>query len=114
MKGVVAGEQALTDSSQVHIPLGSENPNQAEQHLPAGSEEDGLLPLSYLSPVILLGGADPDREMMGRLYGIQIASAIATKNPTDDRVVVVGLGLGKIGADRATFLDLIDLVLRCI
>ncbi len=62
----------------------------------------------------LLGGADSDRDMMGQLYGTQIASAVATKNPEDTRVVVVGLGLSKIEADRETFLDIMELVLRCI
>lgn len=104
----------MTVCLKIHIPLDSENPNRADQHLPADSEEDGLLPLPYLSPITLLGGADPEREMMGRLYGTQIASAIATKNPGDNRVVVVGLGLGKIEADRDTFFDIMELVLRCI
>ncbi|MCJ1363242.1 hypothetical protein MMC16_002349 [Acarospora aff. strigata] len=98
----------------IHVPLDSNNPNQADQALSADSVEDGLLPLPYLTPITLLGGADPDREMLGRLYGTQIASAIATKNPADNRVVVVGLGLNTIKLDRDAFFDIMELVLKCI
>ena len=52
--------------------------------------------------------------MLGRLYGTQIASAIATKNPADNRVVVVGLGLNTIKLDRDAFFDIMELVLKCI
>lgn len=104
----------LTVCFEIHIPLDSENPNRADRHLPADSEDDGLLPLPYLNPITLLGGATPDREIMGRLYGTQIASAIATRNPGDNRVVVIGLGLGKIEADRESFFDIMELVLKCI
>lgn len=96
------------------MPLDPSNPNRADQHLPVDSADGGLLPLSYLTPKTLLGGADPDREMIGHLYATQIASAIANKNLEDTRVVVVGLGLNKTQADRETFFDIMELVLSCI
>lgn len=51
---------------------------------------------------------------MGQLYATQIASSIATKNPEENRMVVVGLGLGKIEGDRETFFDIIELALQCL
>ncbi|KAI9879665.1 MAG: hypothetical protein M1830_007772 [Pleopsidium flavum] len=98
----------------IHVLLDSSNPNRADQHVPADSGEGGLLPLPHLTPMTLLGGGDPDREIMGQLYGTQIASAVATKKPEDTRVIVVGLGLSKIEADREIFLDIMELVLKCI
>ncbi len=99
---------------KVQVPLESSNPNQVDHHISADSNEDSLLPLPYLTPLTLLGGADSSREMMGRLYSTQIASAIANRNPGDTRTVVLGLGLSKVEADRDTFFDILELVLRCI
>ncbi|KAI9813768.1 MAG: hypothetical protein M1827_003558 [Pycnora praestabilis] len=97
----------------IHVPLDSSNPNYADQHLP-DTDEDNLLPMPHLTPTTILGGTVPERETMGQLYATQIASAIATKNPEENRMVVVGLGLGKVDTDREAFFDILELVLQCI
>ncbi len=70
--------------------------------------------MPHLTPTTILGGTVPERETMGQLYATQIASSIATKNPEENRMVVVGLGLGKIEGDRETFFDIIELALQCL
>jgi proteasome assembly chaperone 3 len=55
--------------------------------------------------------------MLGHLYASQIANAITTKNPDENRTLVLGLGLGKDAAvemDREAFFKIVDLVLQCI
>jgi proteasome assembly chaperone 3 len=55
--------------------------------------------------------------MLGHLYASQIANAITTKNPEEQRTLVLGLGLGKDAAaelNRDVFFKVIDLVLQCI
>ncbi|KAL9075192.1 MAG: hypothetical protein Q9161_001878 [Pseudevernia consocians] len=98
----------------VHVPLDSPNPNFADQYIPAGNDEDALLPLAHLSPKTLLGGSTSERETVGQLYATQIASAIVTRNPDEKRTVLVGLGLSKFEARRESFYDTLDLVMKCL
>ncbi|KAI9697998.1 MAG: hypothetical protein M1836_004351 [Candelina mexicana] len=97
----------------IHVPLDASNPSYSEQHLPSDTE-GSLLPMPHLTPTTILGGTVPERETMGQLYATQIATSIATKNPEENRMVVVGLGLDKIDGDRETFFDIIELVLQCL
>lgn len=99
---------------QIHVPLGSSNPNFADQYLSGGADENALLPMAHLSPKTLLGGSTSERETIGQLYATQIASAITSKNPQENRTAVVGLGLNKLEANRQTFYDVIDLVMTCL
>ena len=88
-----------------------------DTHLLSTSGEDSLLPSSRFTPRSLLGAGNTDREMLGHLYASQIANAITTKNPGENRTLVLGLGLGKDAAvelDRDVFFKVVDLVLRCI
>ncbi len=77
-------------------------------------EEDGLLPRSDLTASTILGGTIPERETLGRLLATQLATAILTRNPEENRTLVLGLGLKNANGDRQTFFDLIDLILRCL
>lgn len=79
-----------------------------------GANEDSLLPSSRFTPRSLLGAGGPDREMIGHLYASQIASAITTKTPNETRPLALGLGLAKVDTRREVFLEIIDLVLKCI
>ncbi|EFW19100.1 conserved hypothetical protein [Coccidioides posadasii str. Silveira] len=73
------------------------------------------VPLENTNPATtVLGGRSGELESIGHLYACQIANAIATKNPSEKRLLVVGLGLDKLDADRDIFFGIIDLVLRCI
>lgn len=83
-------------------------------YLPPASDDHSLLPMAHLTPKTLLGGSNPERETLGQLYATQIASIIATKNPQENRTVVVGLGLSKSEASREAFYDTVDLVKKCL
>ena len=70
--------------------------------------------MPHLTPKTLLGGSNTERETIGQLYATQIASAILTKNPQENRTVLLGLGLSKMEARREVFYDTLDLVLECL
>ncbi|KAL4898576.1 hypothetical protein BDV59DRAFT_6406 [Aspergillus ambiguus] len=98
----------------LHVPMENRNPGTEGMHTFSDSGDDSLLPLSSLTATSLLGGRAPGHDTVGQLYARQIASAIAMKNPSEKRLLVVGLGLETADADRDVFFDIIDLVLRCI
>ena len=70
--------------------------------------------MTHLTPKTLLGGSTSERETIGQLYATQIASTIATKNPQENRTLVLGLGLSKFEASRESFYDILDLVKQCL
>ncbi|KAL5339683.1 proteasome assembly chaperone 3 [Aspergillus crustosus] len=98
----------------LHVPLETKNPGTEGLHTIPDSEDDSLLPLSDLTATSVLGGRAPGHEVVGQLYARQIASAIVTKSPHENRTLVVGLGLETVEADRDVFFAVIDLVLQCI
>ncbi|MCJ1322928.1 hypothetical protein MMC15_008278 [Xylographa vitiligo] len=98
----------------LQVPLGSSNPGRADHFLPSGSADESLLPMPHLTASTLLGGSAPDRETIGQLYAVQIASAIALKNPEEQRPVVIGLGLARLDTSRERFFDIIDIVTQCL
>jgi proteasome assembly chaperone 3 len=100
----------------MQVPLFTNDPNRAEHFLPPASDTDetSLLPLSHLTASTLLGGSNPEREMVGQLYATQIASAIVARNPEEKRTVLVGLGLEKVERSREAFFDLVELVGRVL
>ena len=73
-----------------------------------------MLPLGHLTPKTLLGAGGDQRETAGQLYASQIASAIATRNPEENRTVVVGFGLQKIDLQREAFFDMMELIQKVI
>jgi proteasome assembly chaperone 3 len=86
-------------------------------HGSAAADGGDLLPSNRFTPRSMLGAGNSDREMLGHLFASQIANLITTKNPDEDRTLVLGLGLGKEAAvemEREAFLAIVDLVLRCI
>ncbi|KAJ5622915.1 hypothetical protein N7520_003476 [Penicillium odoratum] len=97
----------------LHVPLGNPNPGTDGMHT-FSEADDSLLPLSALTATSLLGGHAPGQDTIGQLLARQIGTAIATKSPSEQRLLVVGLGLGKTGSDRDSFFAIIDLVLQCI
>ncbi|KAI9802781.1 MAG: hypothetical protein M1833_001380 [Piccolia ochrophora] len=113
-KIMITVTQAGRLAQWVHVPLNSSNPNFADHQLPADGDEGGLLPMSHLTPTTILGGTGTERETMGQLFATQIASTIATKNPEENRMVVLGLGLEKATRSRETFFDVVELVMQVI
>lgn len=88
-----------------------------------GSLPSDLLPLPQLTATTLLGGTIPELDTLGQLCATQIASAIATKDPKERRMVVVGLGLekdmamracGGVDVGREGFAEIVGLVLRVL
>jgi len=104
-------------SSQVHVSLDALSPIDYEDE---GSLPSHLLPLSQLTATTVLGGTIPELDTLGQLCATQIASAIATKDPRERRMVVLGLGLEKDIAKRTSggsedaregFAEIVSLVL---
>lgn len=105
----------LTHFFQINVPLLNDNPTNNDTHLiPDQSNDDSLLPSSRFTPRSLLGAGGTGREMIGHLYASQIASAITTKSPNETRQLALGLGLAKVDTSREVFLEIVDLVLKCI
>ena len=104
----------MTNKLQLHVPLENKNPGTEGFHMIPDSSEDSLLPISNLTATSVLGGRVPGQETIGQLYARQIASAIVTKSPDENRLLVVGLGLDTAEADRDVFFGIIELVLRCV
>ncbi|CAF9911516.1 MAG: hypothetical protein HETSPECPRED_000358 [Heterodermia speciosa] len=98
----------------IHVPLEGSSSSISEQPLPSMTSHDSLLPMPHLTPRTLLGGSTAERETTGQLYATQIASAIAMRNPQENRMVLLGLGLSKVEANREVFYDTMDLVLSCL
>lgn len=73
-----------------------------------------LLPLTHLTPKTLLGGGGEDRESLGQLYAVQIASHIVRRDSAEKRMLVVGLGIPKLKPEREAFFDVIELVQKVL
>ncbi|KAF2397199.1 hypothetical protein EJ06DRAFT_533378 [Trichodelitschia bisporula] len=102
----------------VHVPLDGSLPEAHPLPPEVDPESDAppsdLLPMSHLTATTVLGGTVPERDTLGQLLATQIASAIATKDTDEKRMVVVGLGLEKSTLGREEFMDLVELVLGII
>lgn len=61
-----------------------------------------------------MGGGGEQRETLGHLYATQIASTIATMNPEETRMIMVGFGLDKVDMARETFFDLLELLQKIL
>lgn len=101
-----------SDISKTQVPLSSASRTAFDTALPSSKED--MLPLSHLSPKTLMGGGGEQRETMGHLYAVQIATTIATRNPEESRTVVVGLGLQKVDMEREAFFDMLELLQKVI
>ena len=96
------------------MPLNSPTPTFADQQLPSSTDENRLLPMPQLTPKPLLGASTSERETVGQLYATQIASALFTTNPQENRTLLIGLGLSKYEANRQAYYDTIDLVMASL
>ncbi|EOD44702.1 putative an15g01155 proteasome assembly chaperone 3 protein [Neofusicoccum parvum] len=109
----------------VHVPLDHPTADPTSTAAPPTSFEDDadpedpaanldLLPMAHLTATTVLGGTMPERDTAGQLVATQVASAIATKDPEERRLVVVGMGLEKKDMSREAFVDVVGLVMGCL
>ncbi|KAJ5778928.1 hypothetical protein N7457_006648 [Penicillium paradoxum] len=112
-KIMVTISQAGRLAHWLHVPMENQNPGTEGMHT-LSEGDDALLPLKTLTTTTLLGGYSSGQDTTGQLLARQIATAIAMKTPTERRLLLVGLGLGKIGEERDSFFAIVDLVLQCL
>jgi proteasome assembly chaperone 3 len=94
---------------QIQVPLTTASPTSFETALPAIPGTD-TLPASHITPKTLLGGGGEDREAMGHMIASQIASMILTRDPEEQRTIIVGLGMSKARLEREGWFDLLELL----
>ena len=78
------------------------------------SSASSRLPSSHLTAKTLLGGGGEERETLGQLYAVQIASHLALRSPDDTRTLIMGLGMRKFEAEREAFFDILELVQKVL
>lgn len=96
----------------MNVPLSTASPTTFETTLPSFSKD--MLPPAHLSPKTLLGGGGEQRESLGHLCALQIATMITTQNPEEKRTVMVGLGLAEATMSREGWFDMLDLLQKSI
>ncbi|KAF3314217.1 hypothetical protein TWF173_005080 [Orbilia oligospora] len=99
-------------SQWFQVPLDAAHPAFLEAKSTA--DDDGLLPLTHLTPKCLLGASTPERQAQGQLYAVQLASLLAMRNIRETRTVLVGLGLDRAEHTSDTFLETLELVGSCL
>ncbi|OAA66960.1 hypothetical protein SPI_01536 [Niveomyces insectorum RCEF 264] len=91
----------------VQVPLAAPSAASVDAALPPGLTGNGsgggsgsLLPSTHLTPRTLLGAGGEARETFGQLVAAQIGSLLALRDATEQRTLLVGLGLaaGPAGA----------------
>ncbi|KAJ5252805.1 hypothetical protein N7489_003215 [Penicillium chrysogenum] len=105
-KIMVTISQAGRLAHWLHVPMENQNPGTEGMHTLAEGE-DALLPLKDLTTTTLL-------DTTGQLLARQIATAIAMKTPSEKRLLLVGLGLGKSTVDKDSFFAIVEMVLQCL
>ncbi|KAJ6261734.1 hypothetical protein Dda_2532 [Drechslerella dactyloides] len=100
-------------SQWFQVPLDAAHPAYLEAKSTRDDDDDaddGLLPLTHLTPKCLLGASTPDRQAQGQLYAVQLASLLAMKNIRETRTVLVGLGFDEAEHTSDVFLETLQLV----
>lgn len=117
-KIIITLSQAGKLSHWAHVALASTsadpmNPNPVS----SGDPENDLLPMSHLTATTVLGGTKREDEVVGQTLATTIASAILMKRPSEQRLLVVGLGLEDAAGSltgRAQFDEAVGLVLAVL
>jgi proteasome assembly chaperone 3 len=92
-------------SHWVHVPLAtSANPMDPSFNSPANAaaqDPNALLPRMDLTATTVLGGTKREEEVAGQTLATTLASAILHKRPSEERMLVLGVGLqaGESGED---------------
>lgn len=90
------------------------NPGFSFTNSGTGPEND-LLPRSDLTATTVLGGTKREEEVIGQTLGTTVASAVLMKRPSEERLLVLGLGLEDAASmNRTVFEEIVGLVLDCL
>lgn len=83
----------------------------------SGSPENDLLPMSHLTATTVLGGTKREDEIVGQTLAATVASAILMRRPSEERLLVLGLGIENASeglSGRAQFDEAIGLILQVL
>ncbi|KAG9829644.1 hypothetical protein KCU98_g14105, partial [Aureobasidium melanogenum] len=100
----------------LHVPLAGGRPLD-NGFLNPSSETDvdaSLLPFAHLTATTVLGGTRGEFEVLGQTLATTLATALLMRNPEEQRMLVVGLGLEKADQGREAFDELIGACLECL
>lgn len=71
--------------------------------------------MTHLTATTVLGGTKRDDEVVGQTLATTIGSAILMKQPQEERMLILGLGLdGAAEMGREGFDAVVGLVLECL
>lgn len=70
--------------------------------------------MPHLTATTVLGGTIAARDTVAQLLATQIGSAIAMRDPQENRMLVVGTGLQEAELGREEFMGLVDLALEAL
>ncbi|TKA76381.1 hypothetical protein B0A55_05261 [Friedmanniomyces simplex] len=105
---------AGASSSETVNPMGR-NTNYSHSNLDEDDGDVDLLPRSDLTATTLLGGTKREDEIVGQTLATMIGSAVLMKRPSEERLLVLGLGLQGVGEmGRQGFEEVVGLVLDCL
>lgn len=102
----------------VHVPLSTASVDPMNPGPLAGSgSENDLLPMTHLTATTVLGGTKREDEVVGQTLATTIGSAILMRRSSEERLLVVGLGLEDAAGSltgRAQFDEMVGLVLEVL
>lgn len=116
-KILITISQAGRLSHWVHVPLSAASADPMNPGVLTSASENSLLPLSHLTATTILGGTKREDEVVGQTLATTIASAILMKKPTEERLLVLGLGIDSAATsltNRSQFDEVIGLVLQVL
>ncbi|KAK4632304.1 hypothetical protein CLAFUW4_02852 [Fulvia fulva] len=117
-KFVITISQAGKLAHWVHVPIAAASADPMNPGIMStSSSENNLLPMSHLTATTVLGGTKREDEVVGQTLATTIASAILMASPSEERLLVVGLGLNDAAGHftgRAQFDEAVGLVLEVL
>ncbi|EME85539.1 uncharacterized protein MYCFIDRAFT_40917 [Pseudocercospora fijiensis CIRAD86] len=104
-------------SHWVHVPLSLNSADPMNPAIQSSSADNSLLPMSHLTATTILGGTKPEDEVVGQTLATTIGSALLMRNPAEERLLVIGMGIEKAAENltgRAQFDEAVGLVLEVL
>ncbi|GAB7366015.1 hypothetical protein MBLNU230_g7339t1 [Neophaeotheca triangularis] len=102
----------------LHVPLASATPLDPTASSTAYTNPDEgneLLPMAHLTATTVLGGTKEEEEVLGQTLAVMVASAVLTRRPGEERLLVLGLGLPRgFGGEGEEFEKVVGVCLDCL